>query len=686
MNPGVKTHHSKWEKLLPKKFIIVAAEENPTLLKLKVNIETTDTAEKRSVTSLIDCGATGELIDQHYAKCNCFNLVKLSQPNPMYNIDSTPNEAGSIMEVLNLILHYKNHSERTTFAVSGLGKQKLILGHLWLQKHNPKINWITRGVKMSRCPPQCCLGCRDKFCEQHTAQKAENRWKNTCTAGPIPEIDHDSNSSDQGNSDVPLESLEEGDHILAAGLLPLPSPADIRASSTISQQLAKAFKANSEAESPLILEYLKEFTSVFSKKAFDVLPEPKEWDHAIEMIPESKALNCRVYLLSPSEQKELDKFLKENLETGWIWPSKSPRASPVFFIKKKYGLLQLVQDYWVLNATMVKNKYPLPLISKLINKLQEAKCFTKLNVRWGFNNVHMKKGDKWKADFWTHCRLYEPLVMFFGLINSLATFQTMMDDIFEGVVVVYLDNILILTKTLEEHWEVICKVLDLLWLHNLSLKPEKCEFEKTSIEYNGVLISQDSIVMDPAKVARVSEWPTPTTKKEVRLFPGFVNFYRRFIEGFSHISRPLFSLTKDDSNFQWSSDKQSAFDSLKEKVTSAPILALPNNLKPFHIEANSLDFATRAVLSQQNPDDDKWHLVAFLSKSLSPVERNYEIHDKETVMTSNNYQILACTHVWYWASYQLSTVIYLVLGSIWALQECHLLVVLSKRFESEVLQ
>ena len=135
--------------------------------------------------------------------------------------------------------------------------------------------------------------------------------------------------------------------------------------------------------------------------------------------------------------------------------------------------------------------------------------------------------------------------------------------------------------------------------------------------------------MDSAKVTRVSEWPTPTTKKEVQLFLGFVNFYRRFIEGFSHIARPLSNLTKNDSNFCWSSDEQSAFNLLKEKITSAPILALSNNLKPFCIEVDSSDFATGAVLSQQSFDYDKWHPVAFLSKSVSPVERNYKIHDKE---------------------------------------------------------
>ena len=245
----------------------------------------------------------------------------------------------------------------------------------------------------------------------------------------------------------------------------------------------------------------------------------------------------------------------------------------------------------------------------------------------------MKVRDEWKAAFRTDRGLFEPLVMFFGLTNSPATFQTMMNGIFgdlisEGVVVVYLDDILVFTKTLQEHREVVRRVMALLEKHNLFIKPEKCDFEQSSVEYLGVVISHNSVKMDPAKIAGVAEWPIPTTKKEVQSFLGFTNFYRRFIEGFSHHARPLFNLTKNDTIFRWSSEEQSAFDILKEKITSSPILVLPDNSKPFRIEADSSDFATGAVLSQQS-SDEKWHPVAFLSKSLSPVERNYEIHDKE---------------------------------------------------------
>ena len=164
----------------------------------------------------------------------------------------------------------------------------------------------------------------------------------------------------------------------------------------------------------------------------------------------------KVYPLSSLEQEELDAFLEENLYTGQIRPSKSPIAAPVFFIKKKDSSLWLVQDYCTLNAMTVKNRYPLPLISKLVSQLHGAKYFTKLDICWGFNNVHIKPRDEWKAALHTNCGLFEPLVMFFGMTNSSATFQTMMNEVFqtiiaEGIVIVYLDDILIFTKTEEEH-------------------------------------------------------------------------------------------------------------------------------------------------------------------------------------------------------------------------------------------
>jgi hypothetical protein len=375
--------------------------------------------------------------------------------------------------------------------------------------------------------------------------------------------EEDSSNDEPATSNIPFD-IEEGDRIWATGLIP--EAQYVQATSTISQRLAEGFARNSEAKPILptggsglkdpIPDYVKIFGQVFSEEGFAKLPNRKPWDHAIELVPGVQPKDCKVYPISVIEQSELDRFLTENLETGCIRQSKSPMASPVFFIKKKDSSLRLVQDYRMLNDMTVKNKYPLPLISELVNQLQGAKYFTKLDVQWGFNNVRIQEGDEWKAAFRTNRGLFEPLVMFSGLTNSPATFQTMMNDIFtdmisEGVVVVYLDDILIFTKDLEEHRRITHRVLGRLAEHQLYLRPEKCEFEKTRIKYLGLIISENRVEMDPVKMAGVAEWPEPSNKWEVQSFLGFANFYHRFIKDFSHHAHPLFNLMKNEQKWQW---------------------------------------------------------------------------------------------------------------------------------------
>jgi hypothetical protein len=215
--------------------------------------------------------------------------------------------------------------------------------------------------------------------------------------------------------------------------------------------------------------------------------------------------------------------------------------------------------------------------------------------------------------------------MYFGLTNSPATFQTMMNEIFqdlitEDVVSVYLNNILIFTNSLEEHRRITCLVLDRMREHKLYLRPEKCEFEKTKIEYLGIIISHNKVEMDPVKIAGVADWPTPSNKKEVQSFVGFVNFYRHFIPGFSHHACALFDLTMKDIRFIWGLPQEDSFMRLKELITLAPVLVLPNDDLPFRLEANGSGIATGAVLSQQQVNDNAWHPIAFLSKALNPIE------------------------------------------------------------------
>ena len=278
----------------------------------------------------------------------------------------------------------------------------MILGFTWLDKHNPEIDFHARSVKMTRCLPRCCVSCQADHKAEWNARREDTKQINTCRTGPFPAFVEDADEEDKAEqlpnpeTDFPDEQLEKGNRIWAAGLFP--QAEHIRATTTVSQQLAEGFRQNSQP-SEYIPPHLHDFHSVFSKDSFDELPGTKLWDHTVELTPNASPKSCKVYPLSASEQKELDAFLKENLDSGWIRPSKSLMAAPVFFVKKKDRGLCLVQDYCALNAMTVKNKYLLPLVPELIMKLHRAKYFTKLDVRWGFDNVQIKEGDKWKAAF-----------------------------------------------------------------------------------------------------------------------------------------------------------------------------------------------------------------------------------------------------------------------------------------------
>jgi hypothetical protein len=198
-NAEPRVFRPKWERRLPPKLVIASTDESSQSrsLKLKVDIETTDTGEVKSLNALVDCGATGRFIDRSYVRSNRLMTKTLSRPVPVYNVDGSLNESGSITEVVDLILRYKNHSERALFAVTGLGKQTLILGLPWLQLHNPEIDWAAGTVKMNRCPPRCCSGCRDELREERRSRKAESGRINKCSAGLLPALAEDLDESEE---------------------------------------------------------------------------------------------------------------------------------------------------------------------------------------------------------------------------------------------------------------------------------------------------------------------------------------------------------------------------------------------------------------------------------------------------------------------------------------------------------
>ena len=261
------------------------------------------------------------------------------------------------------------------------------------------------------------------------------------------------------------------------------------------------------------------------------MPTRKLWDHAIDVKEGFVPRKGKVYSLSREEREEVREFVKEQLRKGYIWPSKSPQTVPVFFVGKKNGKKRMVQDYRYLNEWTVKNNYPLPLISDVLENIGTKKVFTKMDLQWGYNNMRIKEGDEWKVVFTTPEGSFEPMVMFFGSTNSLATFQAMMNELLRdlintGKVAVFIDDVIVGTETEEGHDELVAEIIKRMEENNLYVKPEKCKWKVREVEFLGVVIEPEGMKMEEKKVKAVVDWLTPKCVKDVQKFLGLANFYR----------------------------------------------------------------------------------------------------------------------------------------------------------------
>ncbi len=337
--------------------------------------------------------------------------------------------------------------------------------------------------------------------------------------------------------------------------------------------------------------------------------------------------------MSLKEDEQLDKFIDENLRLQRIVWMDSPYTSGFFFIKKKDGKLQPVQDYCELNKWTVPSQYPLPLIEDIVHKFASKTWFSKFNVQWGYNNQPIIENNQWKVAFKIKRGLFKPMVMFFGLCNSPAMFQGFMDNAFHpkidsGDYRIYMDDVLVaMDGTLKKHIKKVHHILDRMRENNLFLKPSKCTFYKKEIEYLGLIIGNGKEWMDPVKVQGIAQWPIPTMVKGIRSFLGFCNFYRAFILKFLDIACPLNDLTKKNQQWQWQDKEQQAFDELKCICVTQPVLCAPNWNKPFIMETDASGYALGVVTAQ--PHDDGIHPITFHSCSLASAERNYDAHNKE---------------------------------------------------------
>uniref|UniRef100_A0A8D0HDL6 Gypsy retrotransposon integrase-like protein 1 n=1 Tax=Sphenodon punctatus TaxID=8508 RepID=A0A8D0HDL6_SPHPU len=363
------------------------------------------------------------------------------------------------------------------------------------------------------------------------------------------------------------------------------------------------------------------------------LPPHRSYDCPIELLPDAVPPYGRIYALSTPELQTLKAYVEENLAKGFIRPSTSPAGAPLFFVPKKDGGLRPCIDYRGLNALTIKNRYPLPLIPELLDRLQGASVFTKLDLRGAYNLLRIRAGDEWKTAFRTRYGLYEYLVMPYGLANAPATFQHLINDLFRDVldisVVAYLDDILVFSRNLQEHVQHVRLVLKRLIQTRLYCKREKCLFHQQVVPFLGFIVSPKGIGMDPAKVQAIAVWPPPTAVKPLQRFLGSVNYYRQYIPQFARLTAPLTRLLKKGEPYQWRAEQQEAFRELKKAFTVAPILQHPDFSRPFLVETDASSVALGAVLSQQVPGEDIPLPCAFFSRQLTAAERNYTVLDRE---------------------------------------------------------
>lgn len=537
------------------------------------------THARSAARALLDCGADGNFVSRDFVEANQIPCLPKQRPRQLKLGDGSLGPVLNQEVILEVSLGGDFRPYRSRFTIAPKLVQPIILGMPFFVDEGPYVDWRNRTI-----------AARHSFVE---------RW--------VPR------TNDEDPIQAPAEAtLEEGDTLICV-----------------------TWTGEEQDEHPqasVVPEYYHEFLDVFSEEQANTLPPHRPFDHSIPLQEGTAPSYGPLYPMSEVESAEVRKYLEEMQEKGFITPSSSPAGSPILFVKKKDGTLRLCVDYRKLNAITVKNRYPLPLIGELLDQLRQAKVYSKIDLRGAYHLLRIAEGEEWKTAFRTKYGSFEYRVMPFGLTNAPASFQHLMNHIFRDMldisVIVYLDDILIFSQSEEEHKGHVREVLRRLREFQLYAKPEKCEFHTNRVEFLGFIVTPNGIEMDPGKVEAITKWPKPNNLKELQSYLGFINFYRRFIEGFSRAARPLHDLTRKDAEFEWTESCQEAFDTLKEKVTTAPVL---RHFDPEHetmVETDASDYAMGAVLSQRGPGEE-WRPVAYLSRGMTPAELNYPIHDKE---------------------------------------------------------
>ena len=506
---------------------------------------------------LIDCGASHNFISRSWVEEHELGTERLPNPLRVKLADSgPPREVTFRTEVLPINVATCSFSQ--SFTVIDLDGFDALLGKEWLTDCNPQINFVTHKVQL-----------------KNGSFIADGKG----LPPGLPDQREGTASLHFISGRAAAKSIRKGcDGFLCwveqiSDMEPDPS-----------QELSVRVEGERKHQVNVLVESFKD---CFPDHLPARLPPFRAVNHEIDLEPGSSPPSRPAYRMSKPEVEELERQLQELLKNEFIQPSKSPYGAPVFFIKKKDGSFRLVCDWRQLNKVTIKNKVCLPNVEDLFDVVQGSAFFSKLDLVSGYHQVRIRDEDIHETAINTPLGHFEYKVMGFGLTNAPATFTMMMNDVLRPFlrksVVVFLDDILIFSRSWEDHLKHLEEVFQALRKHRLYCKPSKCVLGATSVKFLGHVISGEFLKPDDEKVAAVRDWPSPRSVSDIRRFLGFTNYFRRFIDHYSDIARPLEEATGRYSRFVWSTAQQMAFDRLKECLLTAPVLQLVDSTKELRL-------------------------------------------------------------------------------------------------------
>jgi RNase H-like domain found in reverse transcriptase/Reverse transcriptase (RNA-dependent DNA polymerase)/Integrase zinc binding domain/Chromo (CHRromatin Organisation MOdifier) domain/Retroviral aspartyl protease len=538
---------------------------------------------------LMDSGATHSFIDLEYVKALRIPFTPLESQVSMAN-----GHPSSTYGTISVHMQIQSFSKSITCFVTKLAHSvNCVLGNDWLIPNKVVLDFgtmlchIRSGRKRVTLNPEF-----QKVSPKGKPLLSAMQLRKACRKGSTLFM-------------VQVESIEE----------------DVDSTTTWSSKDQENFSCPS-----VIQPLLKEYVDVFPNDLPPGLPPERGVKHTIPLEVGAKPPWRPIYRMSPLENEELKTQIADLLAKGWIEPSSSPYGAPVLFVPKKDGRLRMCVDYRALNKLTIKNRYALPRIDDILDKLQGAKVFTSLDLAQGYHQIRIPPEDAPKTAFRTPLGHFQYRVLSFGLTNAPATFQSTMSDMFrhlDAFVAIYLDDILIFSKTEEEHLIHVRKVLEVLRKNKFYAKKSKCSFMSDNLLYLGHVVDKEGVKVDPGKIAAVTTWPPPKDLQQLRSFLGFANYFRKFIQGYSQMVLPLTDLTRKSVHYAWTPKCQAAFDGVRMALTNAPTLVLADETKAFEVVTDASGFALGAVLLQNGRP------IAFESRKMNAAERNYPVTEQE---------------------------------------------------------